>query len=311
MQDSRGNEISRTIYESLLSQAIIESRCLYRDLFLQINAAIQQFITTHQNSEANKRELFAIFSLLNSEFAGYDKIETLLQPDFDIFAVATFHKLYFQYLLQHIISRDLKTSKNSLFSTVQGYISSQVPLLKALDKSLNNHSFFEDKKAGRQSKELDQVATHKFGITTEQYAVGKLSCYFKVGYFSGQLKFEPNKESLAFKWLAQNKQPFIAGISSTIGTCYSALIYLGFSREQIKLYLMVLTATLVARGHHSFGETHLVWKKIGIPLENKENMQEYYEQFLTKEFIASDRYKNLSSEIRQHLQQINCLMIQQ
>lgn len=304
MRDARGNEISKTVYESLLSRAIIESKDLYQSLFLQINSAIQEFVTKYQTSEVNQRELFAIFSLLNSEFAHNDKLEVLLQPDFDIFAVATFHKLYFQYLLQHTVSRDIKVSKNTLFSTAQAYICSKPPLLRALEKTLSNHSFFDDKKSGRHSKELDQARTHKLGITTEQYAVGKLSCYFKVAYFPGQSKFEPNKESSAFKWLNQNSLPFIAGISSTIGTCYCGLIYLGFSRAQIKLYLMVITATLVARGHHSFGETHLVWKKIGIPLESKKNMQEYYEQFLTKEFIASDRYKTLSSEMQQHLQQI-------
>jgi hypothetical protein len=54
---------------------------------------------------------------------------------------------------------------------------------------------------------------------------------------------------------------------------------------------MALSASLVARGHHSFYEVQMIADRLGFKIKDGANRQQYYEQFLTAAFKQSTEYQ--------------------
>jgi hypothetical protein len=67
---------------------------------------------------------------------------------------------------------------------------------------------------------------------------------------------------------------------------------------------MVLTGNLIARGHHSFGEMHHVLKQLGYPIKIITTQKDYYEQFLTQDFIKSDAYQDFLATVSSEIESI-------
>jgi hypothetical protein len=303
--DINGNDYPTALYESYLSKAIIDFRSGYALLFRKIAIAIQTVLDYNQD-DFFKRHLFSAFSVLSQEFPGHTQIELFTQENFNLFASTGFHKIFFESLARYAKFPSREDPTPSTFaSQIRSKISNQSSLLLLLRQHLDSNNIFNDKKNGRQEIESDEpfLKTQKLGITSEDKAPLDLKKYFNNFFIPAQNQFERDNNSKAYQWLKEHNLPFIAGISGTVGTCYCGLIQLmDLSQAEIRNYLMTLTATLVARGHHSFGETHPVLEKIGFNIKNISNKREYYEQFLTPEFKASKEYQNFLASSHTYLE---------
>jgi|688.fasta_scaffold231110_2 hypothetical protein len=294
-KDIHGNLVELTLYESYLSHAILNDENLYKKLFLEIMSLIREAIQRSDSSSYN-RKLFSIFSLLQDEFPGYNSIDAFFDCSFNIYAIAVFNKLFFAYLLEETTIQ--KAADTSTLSTLIRFsVVSDKQLSNQLKQELLPENLFADLRIGRKNNH-STAATRKFGITTEENAPDKFKNYFGNEYTPGQSRYKRDSKSIATRWLEENQLPFVSGISGTLGQCYYGLLQLSnFSNQEIRTYLMIISATLVARGHHSFGELHPVIKKIGFSIKEIDNKQKYYEQFLTEDFLRSAAYKNFLTKM--------------
>lgn len=299
-KDSNDNDIPTTLYESYLSKAVVEAKDLHYSLITKINHSIQKVIKENSENEQFQRKLFSVFSLLNQKYAGCDSFNALLE-NYNIYIATDFHKLFFE------LFDDLNTSSNtsdfSLASKAQSALRRYPQLFNQFKDKIRPENIFKDHRSGRKTlKNEEEKLTQKFGIALESSTTPELRNYFEKSYLPGQNKYRRDQNAAATKWLKDNNIPFVSGLSGTIGVCYCGLLQLnGLSPHEIRDYLMILAATLVARGHHSFGEFHLVLRKIGFAIEKKEEYKQYYEQFLTPDFISSDHYESFLSTIDTHI----------
>lgn len=298
INDSYGNNVVITVYESCLSKTIVESRELYQELYFKISTSIKEVVDFNSENEKFKRRLYAVFSTINDEFPGHENINDLLKKDFNLYAANQFYKYFFENLINYATlpkRSNQATHLASLTELVQTKIGASDSLVNKLRFQTDSGQVFADKNRGRIEIESDfeGAKTTKLGITEETNTPAELVKYFSKLYEPGQSQFKRDYNSQISKWLQKRNLPFVSGPSGTAGTCLCGMFQLcTYSQKELKLYFMVLAASLVARGHHSFVETELIAQKIGFPIKDNCDFHAYYEQFLTQEFIQSEKYHN-------------------
>lgn len=282
------------LFETLLSHTIIQKRELYEAIYIKIAKGIEELQKLNRSLE---REMFAAFTFTQYEFELGKKTDSkyFQQGDFDLHAANHWHKVIFEKHLKKFsqVPPPAPSNTNSLFGMVQAFIAQKENLRDDLYLRLRAQHLFSE--AGRGREELDENSfTQKFGILSEAKTPHQLRFFYQKDYVPGQFLFKAVKESSIVKFMDKYHLPFISGPSGTVADCYLGVMLLGvLSAEEFKTYLMVLAASLVARGHHSFYEVFMVLEFLKPTQNNYSSRKEFYESMLSQEFKASHEYQSL------------------
>jgi hypothetical protein len=293
--DSYGNSIETTLFESYLSKVIIEQRKLYEPLYIKINQSIQRMVDANQQNKEFSRQLHSCLTLVNIEYPGHSQLESFLQPGFHLHAANYFHKLFFEKIIRlaAIPAHNSATKSLTLAERAQRTVCSSEATIKKLSARVYPPMFFNPEHRGRIEQELEtEPVTRKLGIAQEEYTPNDLKYYYPTPYCPAQMQFLRDYNGSVSKKMQLNHLPYISGPSGTAGTCFQSMIQLDtYTAEELKLYFMVLSASMVARGHHSFYEVMMIAETIGFKIKDYSERQQYYEQFLTVELKNSIEYK--------------------
>jgi len=298
------------IFETLLSQAIILKRELYEAIYIKIAKGIDELQKLNRSLD---REMFMAFTLTQSEFELGKKTDPnyFQQENFDLHAANHWHKVIFERHLKKIsqVPPPAPCNTNSLFGIVQAFIAQKASLRDDLYQKLRAQHLFSEAGRGREELEED-IFTQKFGILPEAKTPHQLRFFYQKNYVPGQFLFKAVKDSSIVKFMNKHHLPFISGPSGTVADCYLGVMLLGvLSAEEFKTYLMVLAASLVARGHHSFYEVFMVLEFLKPTQNDYSTRKEFYESMLSHEFKMSSEYQSLleTEEAKQVLEDSSCI----
>jgi hypothetical protein len=313
-RDKHNNRYENTLYESYLAKTIIQNDETWRPLVLQINQWIYQTILQHKN---NARMISLLITHLKKHLKVTINRQNFLNiaQDFlltseNLVPTIMFHGDFVEYIHPKIDPKksyaQLSTYKimrsNNLFSNEnrgvaattnwqRGLASYKYPTYRS-----NALGVMPDKQT---PSELAQYFADQPGKRRPTKRFHKLKGS-RISYIAAQRNRESKIEkSDAFRKEAIERD--ISIISGTAGTTSKIIAFMldlvGLTREEIKDYLMIEGAAVVAYGHHSMYEIMVLARQLGFPI--KYDHRFYHEQFVTKEFRKSKAYKDFLASYSQ------------
>ncbi len=179
---------------------------------------------------------------------------------------------------------------------------------------------FSDKNRGREYKEGDSY-TSNFGITDNKHTPDWAKAYFeKIPILAGKDQFTFNASSPVVSFFKQHNIPVIGGASGTLTFVLRGITLMheiNLSLEQMREYVALLTAAMIAEGHHSVAEVMMVACTFNLypyrtstgevapykfPFDQPER---HYDIFLPDSFKKTYAYKELLQKYPQFLKPEN------
>lgn len=305
-RDKKGNRYENTFYESHLSKIIIENDKTWRPLLLKINEWIYNEIF---NNKDNDKMIKLVIAFLNKNTQETVKKENCLEvlkqyliESKNLAPTVKFHSQFFEYILAVI-------NKENAYNYLPSY------------KTIRSDNLFHSQNRGvsattdfgRGFARFKHFLYHSnaLGIMPDEETPDNLSEYFgnspgnhipskrfynlngeRPSYVTAQRNRDSKMEiPITFREEAlQRDISIISGTSGTTAKIIAPLIdVVGLTPLEVKDYLMVLGAAIVAYGHHSMYETMVLARNLGFNIEY--NHRFYHEQFITDAFRESEEYK--------------------
>lgn len=301
MKDSLGNIISATLFESYLSQYLIEHPEYFEPVYQKILASIEAINAQNATDPLHDRMMYNITSLMMQEFKEFENIQSLREKP-NLFTI--------NYFFKSFCDSFLKTGKVKV--SYERKPSDQIPSLSSLclhslfrspsgSKALYSYMrpkelFHENNRGARLAEKPSNESTRKLGITTIETTPEELLLYFPEPYQPSQFEYVPNRKSNVGKWMDKYNLPIISGSSgSAVDYLCSLISLVELEPGEIKLLLIGLAATLVAKGHHSYFEIIIIMDRFGFKLRDTTDLYSFYEQTLPKEIVLSESYQQFKN----------------
>ncbi|KTD21033.1 hypothetical protein [Legionella londiniensis] len=287
--DIKGNHKEVCLFESYLAKFFLENSHYFEDLFKKIFPAIDTLLDSNKENQSFKRRFFLCESQVFSEHksAGdYSKIKTskslIIYDTFLKFFCETVLKNNEDYYLPLLKSSNVK---QSLPFTLFGQSPKTVD---SLEKYIREDIIFKPSERGAvETEDGDDFVSSKLGILLPEDTPFELRNYFDE-HFCAQMSYRANEKSHVAKWLRNHFLPIISGTSGSAETVFSQLSkVVKLSQEEAARLFLALTASTVALGHHSFFEVMLVADKVGLKLEEKPTLLEFYLQCIPEDIQQS------------------------
>ncbi|MFA6303588.1 MAG: hypothetical protein WC627_10740 [Legionella sp.] len=296
MKDSQGNLINVTIFESYFSKYLIEHPDFFKPVYMKIIDSIQELTLLNSSNSKFDRVIFSIFSILPSEFAGYNTIDDL-KSKFNLFACNYFFKLFCDRILplQLISVFPQKKPTSTILSLsvlCQLSLFKQNPTINPLSPFLKPTDLFQERNRGALLIPQEHIiTTRKLGITTLETTPTELINYFPEPYEPSQFEYRPNRKSNVGRWLSKYNLPIISGSSGSARDLLNLILkFIHLETSEIKLLLISQAAVLVAQGHHSYFEVMLFLDRIGCKFQDAPDLMRFYEQTIPVSIKTSDSY---------------------
>jgi len=258
--DSKGNLISVCLFESYLSKCALDNQGIFKESFLAMvtglelffkspSPALDQIIQSKPPRFDLNRELYSIFTCLNTEYPRYDSFESFKELPFNLSACCYLVKLIADKILKPDYS---SPSSQGMFAGSPDKRSPYSPWRPALLFSEANRGVIDIGK-GR------ALPTKSIGIVEEPFQPRDLKNYFTNKKYPSMAIYRPNEDSFVGQWLRKRNLPIISGSSGSTELLFSRIFkVINLNLEYINMINIGQTFDMIAQGHHSFFEAILV-----------------------------------------------------
>ena len=331
--DKYGNDRRRSLFETALAKAIIENES--KLIFSKINKAIIRCI--QENPLLSKHMMHDSFAIrwdliedelidakCSNETALESFIELLKKEPLDIPDCLSLHRIFFErhfspelisqpvsypipktsflklgFFCQSILQKSMNTEQNKMYDDLLSY--------------LMPDSQFSEKNRGRREIGIEKKS-HDFGILEEKDMPSWAKNWHKRNIYPAKEVYRQDPSSSIVESYKKNNIPFIAGPSGTTAYCLLGVLFLlPITNAQLKEYVNLLAAGMIALGHHSFYDVmqtannlkifHLI-KNTSVNHSRKKNisllsgieLQHLYDACLTDHFKSTKVYQELTCE---------------
>lgn len=307
IRDKKGNRVAVTLQETLLAKAIVENPSSWSPTVNKINNKIIDIVEANIGNKKVQEKIEKYLKNIPEEIKGkgntLDQFKAFMQKNPDPSQTILFHKDFFEDIYPLTLKPEAK---------------------KGLDEqveAMRHEQFFSKEARGRKtvrSQNYMPKTSYRMGITNSDYTPVELQEYYKgkqgthnpgCSYFKfkgtratvedaqiARGSYDPN---LSYsQQVAKYDIPFIAGPSGTASKILTPLLFdldLDLSPEERQEYLMALSGTLVANGHHSFYEVMVVGNLFG--MQNRYDTNFYTDRVMTDAFKASPGFTQYQFEL--------------
>lgn len=295
--DNKNNIIEVCQFESFLAKYFVENPQHFAPLITKILDKLEFIISINSDTENFDRELFSIFSILALTDSSIQDLNALRRSS-SIIAFSSFLK----YFTENIMSLlDIKLSKQS---------NKEQAKTAALPKSLffnqpkptllelRPDAFFSEENRGVTELDEDnpQIAVRHLGILAPQDTPEELQNYFMKPHEPSYQFYAPKENANMAIWLRQRYLPVITGASGGIGKMVCQLTRLmSFNLEEYQLLGILVAASTIAHGHHSFFEVIKPLSSISEPLQDTDNLFDFYQQTIPLSIRKSVTYQQYAA----------------
>jgi len=166
-----------------------------------------------------------------------------------------------------------------------------------LVKTIFSNNLFSKENRSRTLVHEESIHTEQLGIS--RHPVFKKRLPQTQSHQPALGRFEIDFDSESYATLQEHKMPFVAGTSGHTGSALLCALLFGLeTQEAIQQYALAAFACLCAGGNHSFHETMIVAKQVGVPYQVGD-----YQRALPRSFFNSKAHQNLKTEFNQYLPQ--------
>ncbi|WP_367608192.1 hypothetical protein [Legionella sp. W05-934-2] len=287
--DDKNNEIDVCLFESYMAKYFLEHVELFKPLMDNIITAIDQFCKLNSKHLLFDRTMFSVFSALQEYDKRIKDLEQLKTCD-SLIVFETFLKMFTELAMglgsltfpkyQGLSNRkDLSLAQKCQLSLFKDPGLS----MDLIGKTLRPGWLFCPKNRG--VIELDEgdnseEKTHSLGILSGEDTPVDLKQYFKRANESPARGFyKPNETSEMAIWLRKHHLPVISGASGGIGIAIAKLLpIMSFSKFDYQILGILIAASTIALGHHSYFEVMRPLSFLLGGLEEKDSLVDFYEQ---------------------------------
>ncbi|MFZ4077485.1 MAG: hypothetical protein ACOYKA_05815 [Legionellaceae bacterium] len=300
--DEKGNCVAFTLFESYLSQFILEHPHFYQDVFFKVFDTIERFLSKDEprlkvfiekkgRGYDIERHIYTLFSRLNEQYPEQTSFETL-KTHFSLSSADYFIKL---------VTDDFLSSPCLLSMSPVGHGSPAMAGMFSKRRSPYKPSrspmLFSEENRGVREREMDEdgfkeASTHALGIVSDEFLPEALRHYFDKKISPAKFNYVPNKTSYVARWLRRKNLPIISGASgSTEGLITGLLPLTDLNAEEKRVLLFAQACNMVAHGHHSFFEAMMVADHMGYRLYDQTTVLEFYLQCIPESVQSDDAFQ--------------------
>lgn len=307
IRDKKENRVAVTLQETLLAKAIVENPSSWANTVNKINNKIVDIVEAHIGNKKIKEKIKKYLTSIPEEIKGkgstLEQFKAFMQKNPDLSQPILFHKDFFEDIYPLTLKPGAKTVFDENVETMR------------------HEQFFSKEARGRKtvrSQNYMPKTSYRMGISNSEYTPAELQQYYEgrqgthnPGYSYFKFKgtratveeaqiargeYDPN---LSYsEQVAQYDIPFIAGPSGTASKILTPLVFeldIDLSPEERQEYLMALSGTLVANGHHSFYEVMVVGNLFG--MQNRYDTSFYTNQVMTDAFKSGPGFTQYQFEL--------------
>lgn len=288
--DEKNNIVEVCLFESYLAKFFIDNPSYFSSLIAKIMLGVNAVIELNEDNSLLERMLFSVCSQASEVDANMGDLVSLQQTT-SIVALDTFFKYFSEWCLT-LPDLTLPKVAHSTGEDI-GFFKSSALVPAKIAKVMRPEGLFCDEHRGVIDIETDEdITSTNFGLLSDDFTPPALVNVLTFNNHRAGQYYLPKEDSEMALWLRAHYLPVISGASGGVGKTISAVAsIIDLSLEECALFGLMIAASTVALGHHSFFEVLRPVSFMTGELQEQATLLSFYEQMIPASIQQTEAYQ--------------------